>query len=391
MELSHRLDQVAPSLTLSISSRAMALRQGGIRVWDFSAGEPDFDTPAPIKEAAIRALQAGKTKYGPVTGIGELKQAITDRLYQDQQLRYQPDQVIVTNGGKQSLYNLFMALLNPGDEVLIPSPYWVSYPEMAKLAGAEPIFLPSSWKQDYKITAPQLAAKLSAKTKLFVFNSPANPTGSVYSPQEVEAIARVLTEYPQVWIVADEIYSKIVYAPAVHCSIAHYLPDRTLISSGFAKAYAMTGWRVGYLVGDREIIQATAKLQSHSTSNVCTFAQYGALHALNDSQDCVEQMRQSFEQRRQLTYSLLSAIPHLQCPFPQGAFYVFPNIAETGLNSLQFCQQLLDQYQVALVPGIAFGADDCVRFSYATDPLTIEEGCGRIREFMLNLFALQTQ
>lgn len=390
MELSRRLDQVAPSLTLSISSRAMELRQKGVKVWDFSAGEPDFDTPTPIKEAAIRALQEGKTKYGAVTGIAELKQAITDRLYQDQHLSYEPDQVIVTNGGKQALYNLTMALLNPGDEVLIPSPYWVSYPEMVKLAGAEPVFIPSTWEQDYKITPSQLAARLTPQTKLFVFNSPANPTGSVYSPQEVEAIAQVLQNYPRVWIVADEIYSKIVYPPTVHRSIAHYLPDRTLVCSGFAKAYAMTGWRIGYLVGDRDIIKATAKLQSHSTSNVCTFAQYGALHALTDSQDCVDGMRQSFAERRHLSHGLLSSLPLLQCPLPQGAFYLFPNIAQTGLSSQEFCEQLLDQKQVALVPGIAFGADDCVRFSYATDPLTIAEGCHRIQEFMANLLPLET-
>ncbi len=382
MELSRRLDQVTPSLTLAISNQAQELKEKGLEVWDFSAGEPDFDTPAPIKEAAIKALQEGKTKYGPVAGIPKLKQAITDRLYQDQKLTYHPDQVIVTNGGKQSLYNLMISLLNPGDEVVIPSPYWVSYPEMAKLAGAEPILVEATWQQDYKITPSQLAAKLTDRTKLFVFNSPANPTGSVYSPQEVEAIAQVLAEHPQVWVVADEIYSQIIYPPAVHRSIAHYLPDRTLISSGFAKAYAMTGWRVGYLVGDRGVIKATAKLQSHSTSNVCTFAQYGALHALIDSQDCVEQMRQSFEIRRNLCHKLLSAIEPLVCPLPQGAFYLFLNIAKTRLSSLEFCQQLLQQKQVALVPGIAFGADDCVRFSYATDLTTIEEGCHRIGEFV---------
>jgi aspartate aminotransferase len=390
MELSHRLDQITPSLTLTIAEQARELREKGLPVWDFSAGEPDFDTPDPIKEAAIRALQAGKTKYGPVTGIPPLKQAIIDRLYQDQGLTYQMDQVIVTNGGKQSLYNLMTVLLNPGDEVIIPSPYWVSYPEMVKLAGAKPVFLSASWQQDYKITAHQLASKITDRTKLFVFNSPANPTGSVYSPAEVEAIAGVLESHPHVWIVADEIYSKIIYPPAVHCSIAHFLPQRTFISSGFAKAYAMTGWRVGYLVGAREVIQATAKLQSHSTSNVCTFAQYGALHALTDRQDCVEQMRQSFATRRQLAYNLLSTIPPLQCPLPEGAFYLFPNIARTGLSSLDFCQQLLAAKQVALVPGIAFGADDCVRFSYATDPRTIEEGCGRIREFVADLLPLQT-
>ncbi len=391
MELSQRLAQISPSLTLTIFNQARELKEKGTKVWDFSAGEPDFDTPLPIKEAAIRALQEGKTKYGAVTGVAALKQAITDRLYQDQGLRYAPEQVIVTNGGKQSLYNLMICLLNPGDEVIIPSPYWVSYPEMVKLAGAKPVLLPATWEQDYKITPAQLAAQITPQTKLFVFNSPANPTGSVYSPQEVEAIAQVLEAHPQVWVVADEIYSKIVYSPALHHSIANFLPDRTLISSGFAKAYAMTGWRVGYLVGDREVIKATAKLQGHSTSNVCTFAQYGALHALIDSQDSVEQMRQSFAQRRELCYSMLSRMPKLRCPLPQGAFYLFPNIAQTGLSSLEFCARLLTEKQVALVPGIAFGADDSVRFSYATDPLTIEEGCRRIGEFIADLFPLEAQ
>ncbi|MFN3362226.1 MAG: pyridoxal phosphate-dependent aminotransferase [Pseudanabaenaceae cyanobacterium] len=391
MELAHRLDQITPSLTLSIAQQASELRRQGIKVWDFSAGEPDFDTPLPIKEAAMRALQAGKTKYGPVAGIPELKQAITDRLRQDYNLHYSPDQVIVTNGGKQALYNLMMCLLNPGEEVIIPSPYWVSYPEMVRLAGAEPIFLPTTWERDYKITPLQLAEAITPRTRLFVFNSPANPTGSVYSPTEVAALAQVLENHPQVWVVADEIYSQIIYPPAVHCSIAHYLPDRTLLVSGFAKAYAMTGWRVGYLVGNREIIKATAKLQGHSTSNVCTFAQYGALQALTGDQGCVAEMRQAYAERRHLAYKFLSTTAGLHCPLPQGAFYLFPDISQTGLSSLEFCERLLREKQVALVPGIAFGADQCVRLSYATDPTTIAEGCQRVQEFVAGLLALQPQ
>ncbi|MCS6958463.1 MAG: pyridoxal phosphate-dependent aminotransferase [Pseudanabaenaceae cyanobacterium SKYGB_i_bin29] len=389
MEFAHRLDQITPSLTLSIAQQAGELRRQGVRVWDLSAGEPDFDTPPPIKEAAIQALQAGKTKYGPVAGIPELRQAITDRLRQDYNLQYSPEQVIVTNGGKQALYNLMMCLLNPGEEVIIPSPYWVSYPEMVRLAEAKPVFLPTTWERDYKITPAQLAEAITPRTKLFVFNSPANPTGSVYSPEEVAALAEVLEAHPHVWVVADEIYSQIVYPPAVHRSIAHYLPDRTMLVSGFAKAYAMTGWRVGYLVGNREIIKATAMLQGHSTSNVCTFAQYGALYAVTGDQGCVAQMRQSYAERRHLAYKLLSEMEGLRCPLPQGAFYLFPDITQTGLGSLEFCERLLREKQVALVPGIAFGADQCVRLSYATDPTTIAEGCQRVQEFVSSLLALQ--
>jgi aspartate aminotransferase len=300
------------------------------------------------------------------------------------QLTYKPDQIIVTNGGKHSLYNLMMAMLDEGDEVIIPIPFWVSYPEMAKLADATPVFVVTTEETGYKITPEQLDAAINPKTKLFVLNSPSNPTGMVYSPAEIKALAEVLERHPHVYIVSDEIYEKILYDGASHISIASVsqtMYDRTLISSGFAKAYSMTGWRVGYLAGAPEIIKAATIIQGHSTSNICTFAQYGAVTALNDSQECVETMRKAFAERRDVMYDLLTSISGLTCPKPDGAFYLFPSIKSFNMSSLDFCDKLLEEFKVAVIPGIAFGLDHCIRLSYATNLETIREGCDRIRQF----------
>ncbi len=388
MQLAKRLRNIQPSLTLAIDAKAKAMKANGIDVCSFSAGEPDFDTPDHIKAAAKLALDQGKTRYTAASGIPELKQAIAAKLLRDNQLTYKPEQIIVTNGGKHSLYNLMMAILDAGDEVIIPIPFWVSYPEMAKLAEATPVFVVTTEESGYKITPEQLDAAITPKTKLFVLNSPSNPTGMVYSPTEIKALAEVLERHPHVYIVSDEIYEKILYDGATHFSIASVsqsMYDRTLISSGFAKAYSMTGWRIGYLAGAPEIIKAATMIQGHSTSNVCTFAQYGAVTALNESQDCVETMRKAFADRRDVMYDLLTSISGFTCPKPDGAFYLFPSIKSFGITSLEFCDKLLEAEKVALIPGIAFGLDNCIRLSYATNLETIREGCDRIRKFVEKL------
>ncbi len=388
MNLSNRVGLVNPSLTLAIDAKAKALRASGVDVCSFAAGEPDFDTPTHIKEAAKLALDQGKTKYTAAAGIIELKQAIAAKLLRDNQLSYTPDQVIVTNGGKHSLFNLMMALLNPGDEVIVPVPFWVSYPEMVKLADGKPVFVKTDEANGYKITPAQLEAAITPKTKLFVLNSPSNPTGMVYSPAEIKALAEVLLRHEQVLVVSDEIYEKIIYDGAKHFSIGAVSPEmfaRTIISSGFAKAYSMTGWRVGYLAASTEIIKAATLIQGHSTSNICTFAQYGAVAALNDSQDCVEEMRLSFAAKREVMYEGLSQIPKITCLKPDGAFYLLPNISQLGLTSMEFAERLLEQQQVAIIPGIAFGVDVNVRLSYATDIETIKKGCDRISKFVQSI------
>lgn len=387
IKLAARVGEVSPSITLAIAAKAKAMKAEGIDVCSLSTGEPDFDTPEHIKAAAKQALDAGKTKYGPVTGEPQLKAAIARKLQSDNNLNYQPENIIVTNGGKHSLYNLMMALIDPGDEVIIPAPYWLSYPEMVKLASGKPVIVRTDASTGYKITPEQLSGAITPKTKLFVLNSPSNPTGIVYSRAELKALAEVIVDR-DILVVADEIYEKIIYDGAQHVSIGSLgkeIFDRTLISSGFAKAYSMTGWRVGYLAGPIELIKATSTIQGHSTSNVCTFAQYGAISALESSQESVEKMRQAFAQRRQVIVELLEAVPGISCIKPDGAFYMFVNISKTGMNSLEFCDAFLEQQQVAVIPGIAFGADDHIRLSYATDLGTIKTAVERLDKFVRSI------
>jgi aspartate aminotransferase len=387
IKLAARVGEVPPSITLAIAAKAKAMKAEGIDVCSLSTGEPDFDTPEHIKAAAKEALDAGKTKYGAVAGEPQLKAAIARKLLSDNNLNYQPENIIVTNGGKHSLYNLMMALIEPGDEVIIPAPYWLSYPEMVKLASGKPVIVRTDASTGYKITPEQLTRAITPKTKLFVLNSPSNPTGMVYTRAEIQALAEVIVDR-DILVVADEIYEKIIYDGAQHVSIGSLgkeIFDRTLISSGFAKAYSMTGWRVGYLAGPLELIKATSTIQGHSTSNVCTFAQYGAIAALESSQESVEKMRQAFAQRRQVIFELLDAIPGISCIKPDGAFYMFVNISKTGMNSLEFCDAFLEQQQVAVIPGIAFGADDHIRLSYATDLGTIKKAVERLDKFVRNL------
>ncbi len=384
MKLAARVGEVTPSITLAIAAKAKAMKAEGIEVCNFSAGEPDFDTPEHIKAAVKVALDQGKTRYGPSAGEPKLREAIARKLKTENNLDYKAENVIVTNGGKHSLFNLMMALIESGDEVIIPAPYWLSYPEMVKLAGGVPVIVQTDASTAYKITAEQLARAITPNTKLFVLNSPSNPTGVVYTLAEIKALAEVVVER-DILVVSDEIYEKILYDGAEHLSIGSLgaeIFERTIISSGFAKAYSMTGWRLGYLAGEASLIKAVSTIQGHSTSNVCTFAQYGAIAALESSQDCVEQMRQAFAERRQVMLERLNTIPGITCAPPDGAFYMFVNIGKTGLTSLEFCDALLETQQVATIPGIAFGADDHIRLSYATDMISIKKGMDRLDKFV---------
>jgi aspartate aminotransferase len=389
MKLAARIAQVPASMTLAIDAKVKAMKAEGIHVLGFGAGEPDFDTPAHIRAAAKQALDEGKTRYGAAAGELLLREAIARKLHRDNQLSYTAENVMVTNGGKHGLYNIFQAFLNPGDEVIIPAPYWLSYPEMVKLASGVPVIVTTEVSDNFKITPQQLRAAITPRTKFFVLNSPSNPTGMVYTPAEIQALADVILEN-DVWIISDEIYEKILYDDAQQISIAALSPalhERTLVSNGFAKSYAMTGWRVGYVAGPVPEIKAMTRLQSHSTSNVCTFAQYGAVAALESPQDCIQEMLSAFTARRQVMWEALNAIPGLRCPRPDGAFYMFPSIRATGMNSLEFCEALLSTHQVAVVPGIAFGADDAIRLSYATDMDTIRQGIERLGYFVQSKLA----
>ncbi len=382
--LADRVTRVTPSMTLAISAKAKGMKADGLDVCSFSAGEPDFDTPDHIKEAAKTALDQGKTRYGPAAGEPALRQAIANKLQHDNGLCYGLENVIVTNGGKHSLYGLMMALIQPGDEVIIPAPYWVSYPEMVELAGGKPVIVPTTAEQNYRITPEQLRQAITPRTKLFVLNSPSNPTGMVYSPAEIKALAQVVVN-ADIWVVSDEIYEKILYDGATHLSIGAASPEafeRTIISNGFAKAYSMTGWRVGYLAGPVELIKAVSTIQSHSTSNVCTFAQYGAIAALESSQDCVETMRQAFAERRKTIIERCRSIPGLSCGEPAGAFYLYIDITSLGMASLDFCTQLLEEKYVATIPGVAFGSEGTIRISYATGMETILLGMDRLEQFV---------
>ena len=387
MKLATRVGQITPSLTLEISAKAKAMKAEGIDICSFSAGEPDFDTPTHIKEAAKQALDQGKTKYGPAAGEPELREAIANKLRQENNLDYQRENIIVTNGGKHSLYNLMQVLLDPGDEVIIPAPYWLSYPEMVKLATGQPVIVNTHSENGYKITPEQLTKAITPQTKLFILNSPSNPTGAVYTPDEIRSLAKVVVE-KDILVVSDEIYENILYDGAEQLSIGasglEIFPN-TIISNGFAKSFSMTGWRIGYIAGSVELIKAMTTIQSQSTSNVCTFAQYGAIAALKGDKSCLEKMRQAFVQRRKVILESIRAIPKLSCPTPNGAFYVFVNISKTGMTSLDFCKSLLESHKVATIPGIAFGTDQCIRLSYATDMNSIKKGMERLEKFVLSI------
>src|SRR5436190_8214822 len=385
--ISQRAASLAPSLTLAIDSKAKQMKADGQDVVGFGAGEPDFDTPQHIKDAAIAALNAGFTKYTPSSGIPELRQAIADKFKRENGLNYKPSQVIVSCGGKHSCYNIILATCQEGDEVIIPSPYWLSYPEMVKLAGAKPVVLPTTDKTEFKMTPEQLRAAITPNTRLMILNSPSNPTGSVYTPEEIKAIGDICVERG-VLIMSDEIYEHLLYDGAKHKSVASFsqaLYEHTIVVHGFAKAWSMTGWRLGFLAAPEPIAKAIDAVQSHSTSNPTSFAQKGGVAALTGSQEHLPKWLAEYDKRRTYAHQKLNSIPGLSCVNSKGAFYLFPNISKTGLKSSEFCARLLEEEKVAAVPGIAFGADDYIRISYATSMANLEKGLERIERFCGNL------
>ena len=385
LKLSARAQALQPSLTLAIAARAKALKADGRDICSLSAGEPDFDTPDFIRQAAAQALESGLTRYGPAAGEPALREAIAQKLTQENLVPTNADQVLVTNGGKQALYNLFQVLLEPGDELLLPVPYWLSYPEMARLAGASVRLIPSSAAEGFRLDPERLEAAITPASKLLVLNSPGNPTGTVLSRSDLEAIAEVLRRHPQVAVVCDEIYEFLLAPGHSHHSFAAVAPDladRVFTVNGFAKGWAMTGWRIGWLAGNSTALKAASALQSQSTSNVCTFAQYGALAAITGSRDCVQTMAAQFTHRRQLLSDGLQAINGVQLLPPQGAFYAFPNISSSGLDSMVFCERLLEEQGLAVVPGGAFGDNDCIRLSCAASDATLQDGLARLRRFI---------
>jgi aspartate aminotransferase len=387
MELASRLSHITPSLTLSIDTKAKALRAEGVDVCSFASGEPDFETPEHIKAAAEQALRANFTKYTPSSGIPELRAAIAQKFQKDNGLDYQPSEIIVSTGAKQSCFNAIMACVGEGDEVIIPAPYWLSYPEMVRLAGAEPIIVQTTQANDWKMTAAEFEGAMSPRTKMVIINSPGNPTGSIYSKEELRAIAEVAAD-EEILILSDEIYEHLVYDETKHVSIASVTPearDLTITVNGFSKAYAMTGWRLGYLGAPKKIAQAIDALQSHSTSNPCSFAQYGALAALTESQQCVVDMREEFNIRREYMFSRLTTMHQMSATKPLGAFYILADISKFGMSSVNFADRLLSKANVAVVPGIAFGNDKTIRLSYAAGMDVIKEGLDRLENFCKTL------
>ncbi len=387
MEISERAAKLTPSLTLSIDSKAKAMKAEGLDVCGFGAGEPDFDTPEHIKDAAIAALQTGFTKYTPSAGIPELRQAIADKLKADNDLSYKPSQVVVSNGAKHSCYNAILATCQEGDEVIIPSPYWVSYPDMVRLAGAEPVIVPTSERNGWKMRAEDFENAMTPRTKMVILNSPNNPSGAVYTREELEGIVAIAAE-EDIYILSDEIYEKLVYDDVKHVSVASLSKeayDLTITVNGFSKAYAMTGWRLGYLAAPDAIAKAVDSIQSHSTSHVTSFAQYGAIAALKGDQQALSDMREEFDMRRNYAYDRITKIPNITAVKPQGAFYILINISQLGLSSQNFADRLLSKANVAVVPGAAFGDDRTVRMSYATSIDIIKKGLDRFQDFCRTL------
>src|SRR5271170_2854032 len=378
-KISHRAASLSPSLTLAIDAKAKQMKAEGLDVVGFGVGEPDFDTPGHIKDAAIKALESGFTKYTPSSGIPELRQAIADKFKRENALSYKPSQIIVSCGGKHSCYNTILATCEEGDEVIIPAPYWLSYPEMVKLAGAKPVILETTDRTEFKVTPDQLRAAITPRTRLFILNSPSNPTGSLYSRAEVKALGDICVE-KGVLIMSDEIYEKLVYDGAQHASVAsfsqkHY--EHTILVHGLAKAYSMTGWRIGLTAAPEPIARAIDAIQSHTTSNPTSFAQKGAVAALTGPQDHIAVWLAEFARRRAYAWEKLNRMPGVSCVSAKGAFYLFPKVSGTGLGSMDFCAQLLEQQNVAAVPGTAFGAPDYIRISYATSMENIEKGLDR--------------
>jgi aspartate aminotransferase len=386
-QLAQRATTLTPSLTLAIDAKAKKLKAEGVDVCGFGAGEPDFDTPQYIKDAAAQALAAGFTKYTPSSGIPELRAAIAEKLKNDNGLDYKASQVIVNCGAKHSCFNVVLATCQAGDEVIIPAPYWLSYPEMVKLADASPVVVETNEANGFKITPDQFREAMTPATKLIIINSPGNPTGSVYTREELLALAEVALE-EDILMLSDEIYEKITYDGTEFVSLASLsseIYDLTVTVNGFSKAYAMTGWRLGYVAAPEHIATAIDSIQSHSTSNPTSFAQKGALAGLKGDQSFIGEMVKAFSDRRTYMYDKLTSIPGITCVKPMGAFYMLPNISSFGLNSTNFCTKLLEQQKVAAVPGVAFGSDSHMRLSYACSMENIQKGLDRIEAFCASL------
>ena len=389
LELAERVSALTPSTTLAITAKAKEMKSQGIDVIGLGAGEPDFNTPQHIISAANASMNEGHTKYTPAGGLPQLKEAVINKFKSDQGISYESSEIIVTSGAKHALYTLFQVLLNEGDEVIIPTPYWVSYPEQVKLAGGNPVIVEGKEENEYKITPEQLNNAVTEKTKAVIINSPSNPTGMLYSRKELEEIGKVCLE-KNILIVSDEIYEKLVYEGNKHVSIAEIskeLKEQTIIINGVSKSHSMTGWRIGYAAGDAKIIKAMTNLASHSTSNPTTTSQHGAIAAYDGTQEPVEDMRKAFEERLSIVFEKLNAIPGFNCIKPQGAFYLFPNVKEavslTGYESVdEFVKALLEEAKVAVIPGSGFGSPDNIRLSYATSLDLFEKALERIHSFV---------
>ena len=394
-QLSDRLNRLAPSATLAMSQKSSEMKASGIDVINMSVGEPDFNTPDHIKEAAKKAIDNNYSRYSPVPGYPELRKAIVKKLKDENGLDYTMNEILVSNGAKQSVCNTIMALVNDGDEVIVPAPYWVSYPQMAKLAGGIPVFIEAGFEQNFKITPAQLEAAITPKTKMLILCSPSNPTGSVYSAEELEGLAEVILKHDDIFVLADEIYEHINYT-GKHASIANVpgMKERSIIVNGVSKAYAMTGWRIGYIAAPEWIVKGCNKLQGQYTSGPCSVSQKAAEFAYTSNQQCVEDMRQAFERRRDLIVRLAKEIPGLEVNVPEGAFYLFPKCSsfygksdgETTIsNSTDFAMYLLEKGHVATVGGDAFGDPECFRMSYATSDENIVEAMKRIKDTVAKL------
>ncbi|MDC1497749.1 pyridoxal phosphate-dependent aminotransferase [Amylibacter sp.] len=392
--LSKNLLRVKQSPTMEITARAQELKANGLDIISLSVGEPDFDTPRNIKDAGIDAINKGKTKYTAVDGMPELKKAICNKFLRDNNLTYSKDQIIVSTGGKQVLFNALLATLNPGDEVIIPAPFWVSYPDMVKLAGGTPVIAEANFDNNYKLTAKDLEAAITPNTKWFIFNSPSNPTGAGYNWSELKALTNVLKRYPNIWIMTDDMYEHLAYDDFEFCTPAEVEPsliNRTLTTNGVSKGHAMTGWRIGYAAGPIELVKAMAVIQSQSTSNPNTIAQWAAVEALNGNQDYLSKNNSIFQDRRNIVLNILNSIKGIKCPKPQGAFYIYASIEEligkTTNNKIKiksdkdFATELLNSEGVAVVFGSAFGLSPAFRVSYATSEKELTEACKRIKRF----------
>ncbi|CDF57976.1 pyridoxal phosphate-dependent aminotransferase [Thermobrachium celere] len=396
MELSRKAKAITPSTTLAITAKAKKMKSEGINVISFGAGEPDFDTPQFVKDAAFDAINKGLTRYTPASGIIELKEAICMKLKEENNLEYSPAEIVISNGAKHSIYNALMAICNPGDEVIIPVPYWVSYPELVKLVDAVPVYINTSEDNQFKIKIHELEEKITSKTKAIILNSPSNPTGAVYTKEELEKIAEIAVKHDLI-VISDEIYEKLIYDEYKHISIASLndeIKNRTIVINGMSKAYAMTGWRIGYTASNKEIASLMANIQSHATSNPNTIAQYASVAALKGDQEVIEKMRKEFELRRNYMVDKINSIEGLSCVKPIGAFYVMINISKLigkSFNgniinsSLEFANVLLDEEKVAVIPGDAFGDDNYIRLSFATSLEQIKEGLNRIEAFIKKL------